>query len=136
MHIVSSLFSYVFMFDLCDAAQQRPFYGLDSLSLSFFFFFLRPKPGRMLYYLIRKFNNNVRTSCNRMANYLNDSPLSLSQFSSFFYHITMPFYLFPPPKLLKPNAFGLVFPRMTCMTCPIYQYFIILYITFTYRLYV
>lgn len=40
MHIVSSLFSYVFTFDLCDAAQQRPFYGLDSLSLLFFFLLL------------------------------------------------------------------------------------------------
>lgn len=109
MHIVSSLFSYVFMLDLCDAAQQRPFYGLDSLSLLFFFSSQGPKPGRMPYYLIRKFNNNVRTSCNRMANYLNDSPLSLSQFRPF-YHITMPFYLFPPPKTAKTKRIWPCFP--------------------------
>lgn len=135
MHIVSSLFSYVFMFDLCDAAQQRPFYGLDSLSL-LFFFFLWPKPGRMLYYLIRKFYNNARTSCNRMANYLNGFSFVVIAISSSFTISLCLSISSLPPKLLKPNAFGLVFPRMTCMTCPIYQYFIILYITFTYRLYV
>lgn len=102
----------------------------------FFFFFLWPKPGRMLYYLIRKFYNNARTSCNRMANYLNGFSFVVIAISSSFTISLCLSISSLPPKLLKPNAFGLVFPRMTCMTCPIYQYFIILYITFTYRLYV
>lgn len=83
----------------------------DLIRFRFFFFSsLWPKPGRMPYYLIRKFNNNVRTSCNRMANYLNDSPLSLSQFRPSFYHITMPFYLFPPPKTAKTKRIWPCFP--------------------------
>lgn len=47
---------------------------------------------------------------NRMANYLNDSPLSLSQFRPSFYHITMPFYLFPPPKTAKTKRIWPCFP--------------------------
>lgn len=76
----------------------------------FFVFFLRPKPGRMLYYLIRKFNNNVRTSCNRMANYLNDSPLSLSQFRPFFTISLCLSISSLPPKLLKTKRIWPCFP--------------------------
>lgn len=112
MHIVSSLF---FLMSSCStyATLLNSVRFTDLIRFRFFLFFSSsygPKPGRMLYYLIRKFNNNVRTSCNRMANYLNDSPLSLSQFRPFFYHITMPFYLFPPPKTAKTKRIWPCFP--------------------------